>query len=136
MKAKYKSRYTDRLVTVAQYLAELVCERQAKKEKTDLFFHFWQHPRWKRTFLYQVQLANGLLKLYAEEAILTALKKNPGIYSLNANFLDPLIQAEQEKCVIAQEKEQPHQPLPEVNVNKPPRPKYDNQTPLHKLRDL
>jgi hypothetical protein len=103
-----------------------------KKKKAELFFHFWQHPRWKRTFLYQVQLANGLLKIYAEEAILAALKKNPTIYSLNAKFLDPLIQTEQAKVL----EEKAWEPLPEVNVNKPPRPKYDNQTPLHKLRDL
>jgi hypothetical protein len=95
----YTSRYTDKLITAAQYLAEMMCERQAKKEKKDLCKQFWNTDYWIRPFKTQLRFANQLLKIYSCEAITNALKSNQGknIYSLNAKWLDPLIREEQRK---------------------------------------
>jgi sulfur relay (sulfurtransferase) DsrC/TusE family protein len=136
----YTSRYTDKPITVAQYLAERVCERLAQKDKVDLPAKFWNLTKWKRTFLYQVQLANGLLKIYKPEAIVAALRKQKNIYSLGAKFLDPLIRVEQEdmerKEVIAKKAEDIPQPEPVNTVNKP-RPRFtEKKSILNKLREL
>lgn len=95
----YTSRYTDKLITAAQYLAEMMCERQAKKEKKDLCKQFWNTDYWIRPFKIQLRFANQLLKIYSCEAITNALKNSQGknIYSLNAKWLDPLIREEQRK---------------------------------------
>jgi hypothetical protein len=137
---KFISRYTDKKVGSAQYLAEIMCERMAKKENYgDLPYKFWSTTKWKRTFLYQVQLANSLLKLYMVEAIIMALRKRQDIYSLNANFLDPIIKQEQtklERAAKALENKPPENTKP-VDTTEKPRPSFtDKKSTLSKLRDL
>jgi hypothetical protein len=134
---KYKSKYTDKLITTAQHLAEMMCERMARKDKKELAEQFWNKPPWKRTYLHQVQIAHGLLKLYAEEAILNVLAKNPTVYSLNAQFLDPYFKAEQERLQHIEDKPAREESTPLPNVNAKPRPNFQpKKSVLSKLRGL
>ena len=93
--SKYPSRYThgDKKVTAAQYLAEVVCERQAQKDKKELPKQFWNLPHWKKKFTSQLFAARGLLKLYDEAVIIKAVKSEKAryIYSLRAPTLDDII---------------------------------------------
>ena len=93
--SKYPSRYThgDKKVTAAQYLAEVVCERQAQKDKKELPKQFWNLPHWKKKFTSQLFAARGLLKLYDEAVIIKAVKAEKAryIYSLRAPTLDDII---------------------------------------------
>lgn len=95
----HKSRYTDKLVEDAQLLAEIACERMAKKDGKDLPFKFWNTGRWLRDYKLQLRFANQLLKIYSFEAIRKSLDTFQGkkIYSLGAKWLDPIIAGEQEK---------------------------------------
>lgn len=96
---KLKSRYTTTPINEAQYIAEILCERQAKRNKEDLPFQFWNLDKYKRDFLLQLRFANILIKTYSFEAICSALKTPQGlrIYSLGAKWFDPIIRTEQEK---------------------------------------
>lgn len=98
-KCRFESKYGAGFVTDAQYLAEFMCVRMGKKDKKDLPMKFWNTSQWKRPFLLQLQHANALLKVYAVEAVLRALRSRKGsrLYSLGAKqMLLPLVQAEQE----------------------------------------
>ena len=105
---KFKSRYTDKLVGSAQYLAEIMIERQAKKQGLNLPNNFWNKDEWKRNYMIQLRLAYSLLKLYCVEAILIALKTPQGkkIYSLGAKWLDSLYKIEQNKISNAKGKQE------------------------------
>ena len=134
------SRYTDngKKVGPAQYLAEVMCERISKKQNTgDLPHKFWATPKWNRTFLYQVQLANSLLKMYRVEAIIMALRRRQDVYSLNAQFLDPLIKEMERK--INKEEEKLAQSVEDkpVDTTETPRQSFtEKKNILSKLRDL
>lgn len=133
----YKSKYTEKLISTAQHLAEMMCERMARKDKKELANQFWNKAPWKRTYLHQVQLAHGLLKLYAEEAILNVLAKNPTVYSLNAQFLDPYFKGEQERLQRIEDKPAKEESTSLPDVNAKPRPNFQpNKSVLSKLRGL
>ncbi len=136
---KFISRYTDKKVGPAQFIAEVMCERMSKKEKSgDLPYKFWSTPKWKRTFLYQVQLANSLLKLYRVEAIIMALRERQDIYSLNAQFLDPVIKQAQVK-IDREEAKLAAKPVEDkpVDTTEQPRPTFtEKKSTISKLRDL
>tara|TARA_R100000008_G_C3499583_1_gene122960 strand:+ start:79 stop:498 length:420 start_codon:yes stop_codon:yes gene_type:complete len=100
---KYPSRYSnDKRVTAAQYLAELMCERQAQKNKKELPNQFWNLPHWSKKFKSQLFAAYGLLKLYDETAIIKAVKSKEArnIYSLRAPILDDIIKEQQHKLEL------------------------------------
>lgn len=85
MEKEYKSKYrADDEITPAQYLAEFICERIAKKDKTSLFSKFWNDPKWKKVFVAQIIHANKLLKDFTCLEIINALNSYRGkrIFSL------------------------------------------------------
>jgi hypothetical protein len=92
----YRSKYTDKPIRIDGYLAELMCEAQARREGVDLPYRFWNIPRWKREFRKQQNLALALLRLYEPSIILKVLRgqKGKNIYSLSAPWLDGLLQEE------------------------------------------
>lgn len=99
-KNRWKSIYGGGWIASAQYLAEGMIYRQAKTKKKELPPKFWNNDEiWKRAFLLQVRFASALLKIYAPEAIIRALRTPQGkkIYSFAAKWLDPLIKVEQIK---------------------------------------
>lgn len=86
-------------ISYSQYLAEIMCARQAKTKGKDLPDKFWSMPEYERTYLMQIRFANQLLKLYNGEVIVKVIRSSDGrsIYSLNAKWLDGLLKAEQNK---------------------------------------
>lgn len=94
-KKVYDSKYTDKKVTAAQFLAELMIVRLAAKEKIKLEQKFWNDPKWSKQFKWQMTLANNLLKLYPEGAIIQAVsgKDLEWVFSLNTKVLLKKIEA-------------------------------------------
>jgi hypothetical protein len=97
---KYPSKYSnDKLVSAAQYITEIICEKKAKLNKKDLHYKFWINKEWSKFYRDQIASANKLLKTYSDAAILKALShpKAQKIYSLRAPFLIPIIEEEEKK---------------------------------------
>jgi hypothetical protein len=69
--------------TQGQLLAQIMCERLAKKNGKKLPSNIWSDPDWKKFLVFQISLANGLLKIYDYNDILEALNRFPYVYSLN-----------------------------------------------------
>lgn len=92
---KYLSKYSNgKLVTAAQFITEMVCERLAQKNKIDLHYKFWLSEDWQKSYKNQIPAANKLLKKYSAKAIIDALLSPVGkkIYSLRAPHLEPIIE--------------------------------------------
>lgn len=92
---KYPSKYSNgKSVSAAQFIAETICERLAKKQKKDLHFRFWLSKEWEKEYKGQIAAANKLLKTYNARSILKALQSEQGlkIYSLRAPHLPDIIQ--------------------------------------------
>ncbi len=118
----YPSIYCDEKLTAAQYLAERMCERVAKKEGKELFPKFWSSPIWKKTFMQQLFAANSLLKLYGEAVIIKALRACPTVYSLRAPMLNLALEKENKKVFI------PKCVVDDIRT--------DFDTPLKTIRDI
>lgn len=71
--SKHTSKWGGGFVTSAQYLAELICENIAKKNKKNLFNRFWQTEAWEKTFQWQIICANRLLKKYHPSVLIKVL---------------------------------------------------------------
>lgn len=102
MNKKYPSKYSNgKLVSAAQYITEIICEKKAKREAKDLHYRFWLNKEWAAFYRNQISSANKLVKQYNELAVLKALNnpKAEKIYSLRAPHLIPII--EQEEKVLS-----------------------------------
>lgn len=136
----FKSRFApDLWISAGQYLAESMCDRQARRQGVHLPHRFWEADRWKRSFLFQLREANGLLKTYALEAIVAALRTPEGqrVLSFSARWLDPIIR-EQERRILRRA-EEPPPPRPEAVApsGEPPRPAFVHKpSALSRLRGL
>jgi hypothetical protein len=98
-KKQYPSKYSNgKLVTAAQYITEIICEKRAKSTKKDLHFRFWTNKEWSKFYRDQIASANKLLQKFSDTAIIRALNnyKAEKIYSLRAPFLIPIIESEEE----------------------------------------
>ena len=93
-KIRYSSRYSDKSVTAAQYITELICEHKAAKEGKDLYYRFWNNAEWSRFFRNQVSTANKLISKYGDKAIIRALNdyRCKKIFSLRAPSLTKIIE--------------------------------------------
>ena len=68
--SKYRSPSTGDYCTAAQYIAEIICQRIADKDKIGtLAYKFWNQPKWKKTYIRQVSLANKLIKDYGDDFV-------------------------------------------------------------------
>ena len=77
--SKYKSPSTGDFCTPAQYIAELICQKQAKHEKAGtLPYKFWNTPKWKKVYIRQVSLANKLIKEFGEEPVIKFVSSKAG----------------------------------------------------------
>lgn len=97
--SKYQSRHGGGWITPAQFLAELMCERFAKKNGQDIPPKFWYKEPWKKEFFKQLSIANRLLEKYDPAIISKALRSPEGkkIFSLGAPWLKKLIDYEEYK---------------------------------------
>jgi hypothetical protein len=139
MKNKYTSKYSDRGLTAAQYITEKICENKAGG--SDLPFQFWQLPEWKRFFAFQVVAANALLKIYAPEAILRALKAPDAkwIKSLKVQALDAIIKREQKQLDAELQREEraaKNVNIPRIDVTRKPVERIKKDNIFTKLAEL
>lgn len=135
--ADYPSKYTDTNVGPAAYLAELICERIAAKNKKALPYKFWKIDEWKRVYASQIQAAHSLMKLYSVEAIIAALKIKKSVYSLRVAWMDQYYQAEQvriDKAVIQTQTNLQNKPIVQEKQVEGVRPTFCTKT--NKLKDL
>lgn len=97
--SKYESRYGGGWITPAQFLAEVMCERSAKKDNLDLPPKFWNLTIWKKEFLKQLNLANRLISKYDPALISKSLRTPQGkkIFSLGAKWLKDILEKESKK---------------------------------------
>lgn len=138
-KIRYMSRYGGGEVSPSQYLAELICENIASKNKTDLEYKFWNNEIWKKTFVSQVIAANSLLKLYQPQIIVSviikAIKKRKNVYSLRAKWLHDELKKES----LLQQRTAPTTTVivkKTTEIEKPRENFIENKTTRAKLRDL
>lgn len=105
---KYNSKYSPgKKVSPAQYITEIVCERRASSLKSKLPVFFWRLPDWKNYYIYQIRIANELLKTYSEKAILAALnsEKCKTVFSLKNPILIAQIKKYREPKISTQERD-------------------------------
>jgi hypothetical protein len=77
--SKYMSPSTGEYCTAAQYIAEIICQRIADKDKVGtLAYKFWNNEKWKKTYIRQVGLANKLVKDWGDEAVVRFIKSKRG----------------------------------------------------------
>lgn len=102
--SRFESRYGGGWVTPAQYVTECLCVLVARSERKELPDQFWNDDAWKKTFRYQVGLANKLLKKHPPEVILATLRDRRcwKVKSFGANWLLGPILKEKQKEYDAQ----------------------------------
>lgn len=144
-KSKYPSRYSpEGFVTAAQYIIELICEKNAKLKKKDLPIKFWRLDEWDKFYRSQLRKTHSLLKKYDEKAIIQALNDTRAwnIYSLFAPWLEDIVSEKQtqlDKLAKQKETETPIEiqkeiPSDDIILQKPREHKLDDG--LQKLIDL
>lgn len=139
-KKKYNSAHGEKILTAEEYIAELVCENIAKRNRISLPNSYWSRPEWKEHFSKQRLLATGLLKLYPERAVISALK-NPLAKNITTlglqSVLDPVIKAEEAKLNHIQEISQLKKIQTVPTKQEPPRKPFGvSQSLLARLRSL
>lgn len=97
--SRYESLYGGGFVTSAQILAEAMCARMARFKKSSLPAKFWNLPDWNKTFLWQLRVANTILKEFHEMVIARVLRSKDGKFflSLTNKKMLPLLTVEQSK---------------------------------------
>lgn len=135
----YKSKYNGGVSTgAAQYLTDLMCEREAAKLGRHLFSKYWTDDFWKRKYSQHIIAVKSLLKIYEPQAIENALKRKEGrwILSFRVKQFIQLCTEEQtkidekrEKVEIGIQQEIPDFDNQEVKISKP----FGNKTGRSKL---
>lgn len=136
---KFQSRYSsDTLITPAQYITELICEKKARLAGGELPQKFWTQPKWSAFFRQQVHTANLLLRLYSYQAIIRALnaKEAERIFSLRAPHLDAIIKAEQAKYDKLVAQQESAEDIVRVDVNAKPRQPIVKKNIVSRLKEL
>ena len=138
MDKNYKHKTTGQECNAAQYIAEMVCLREAEKQRVGRpAYALWNTEKWQKKFKSQVTKAYNLLKKYSDKAIINALNSYKGkkIYSLRVKFLEPIIEKEQEAIDKIEAKE-----IKEIkyedNTLQKPRKSFGNQSLFSKLESL
>lgn len=104
----------------AVYLAKLMCERKAKKEKIPISPGYWNDKDWQKFFKEQIIAANALLKIYPFEVISASVKtkKMDWVYSLRYPGLKQVLIDEnakyEKKIEFARKKEENSKPKAEI----------------------
>ncbi len=138
MDKNYKHKTTGQECNAAQYIAEMVCLREAEKQRVGRpAYALWNTEKWQKKFKSQVTKAYNLLKKYSDKAIINALNSYKGkkIYSLRVKFLEPIIEKEQEAIDKIEAKEIKETKY-EDNTLQKPRKSFGNQSLFSKLESL
>ena len=136
-KSRYKSPSTGDYCTCAQYVAEIICSRMAEKENLGTQSHkFWNSPKWRKIYQYQIVLANRFLAKYPEAAVVKAINSPEcsRMYSLRYPPLESIIQ-KYKKISDSQNQTDDTITFKEDAVTRKNR-SYGKKSTLHKLREL
>jgi hypothetical protein len=132
-KSRYPSIYAKgSYVTAAQFLGEMTCKRAAYKENKELPQKFWDLPKWRKFLVWQIALANKLLKKYDDKVIFKALRdpKGRNIYSLGAPHLKEILDKYAAMPTVNIDKE-----LEELETSLGMRPQSENKKSLRSRLD-
>jgi len=138
-KSKYPSRYSpSNYVTAAQYIIELICEKKAHFDKTELPVKFWNLPTWRAFFVKNLRQVHKLLKKYNERAIIAALKHKSfqNCYSIFTDRFIRLVQEEQIKIDAPHEKKTIEDTINRNTVDSKPRQSQKTDNLIDKLKNL
>ena len=138
MNKNYRHKTTGQLCNAAQYIAEMVCLREAEKQNVGRpAYALWNTEKWKKKFQSQVTKAYQLLKKYHEKAIINALTSYKGktIYSLRVKFLEDLINKEQTQLDKTDQREIKKIEYEDNSLLSPSKP-YGKQSKISELRNL
>jgi hypothetical protein len=138
MNKNYKHKTTGQACNAAQYIAEMVCLREAEKERVGRpAYALWNTETWQKKFKSQVTKAYGLLKKYSDKAIINALNsyKGKNIYSLRVKFLEPIIQNEQKALDKIDNRDIKEVEYKDNTLEKPRKP-FGKKGKLSRLKDL
>ncbi|MAF25011.1 hypothetical protein CL634_05485 [bacterium] len=134
----YKHKTNGQACNAAQYIAEMVCLREAERMNVGRpAYALWNTDKWKKKFQSQVTKAYQLLKKYSDKAIINALNSYKGkkIYSLRVKFLEPIINSEQNRLNKIDKLRKPANEYEDL-TNSQPRKQHGKQSQLSFLRDL
>ena len=138
MTKNYKHKTTGQACNAAQYIAEMVCLREAEKERVGRpAYALWNTETWQKKFKSQVTKAYSLLKKYSDKAIINALNsyKGKNIYSLRVKFLEPIIQNEQKALDKIDNRDIKEVEYKDNTLEKPRKP-FGKKGKLSRLKDL
>lgn len=94
---KYASRYTDKLVTPANHIVEILMERKASKDGKKLVREFWSQAEYRRHYQLNLLQVAKLLNIYSEKAIINALNREVWAWSLGGPKIKQAILEEEAK---------------------------------------
>ena|SRR3990167_8719271 len=90
----YASRYTDKMVTPANHIVEILMERKAAKDGKKLVREFWSKAEYKKTYNLNLIQVSAVLNAYSEKAVLNALNKETWAWSLSPKVKQCIIEEE------------------------------------------
>jgi len=138
MNKNYKHKTTGQECNAAQYIAEMVCLREAEKQRVGRpAYALWNTETWQKKFKSQVTKAYSLLKEYSEKAIINALNsyKGKNIYSLRVRFIEAIIKIEQRKLDEINSREIKEVEYKDNTLEKPRQP-FGKKGKLSRFKDL
>ena len=136
MSKNYKHATTGQPCNAGQYIAEMMCVREAESVNEGMPAHkLWNTTKWKNKYRSQVTKAYQLLKTYNEIAIINALKTPEGkkVYSLRNRRLTEILNREQKKLDKINAREIQKVVYKDTSKAKPMRP-YGKTSQLSQLR--
>jgi hypothetical protein len=136
--SKYKSPSTGDFCTPAQYVAEIICQRQAKHEKAGtLPYKFWNKGKWKSIYIRQIGLANKLIKEFGEDAMMKFVNSKEGIRTISLGARN--VKSSLQKIRIELDNVPKHDTIEIIEVKEStyaPRQSFGNKTLLQRLKEI
>ena len=133
--SKYRSPSTGDYCTAAQYTAEIICQRIADKDKVGtLAYKFWNQPKWKKTYIRQVSLANKLIKEYGDDFV-RFIKSKSGKNIISLGMKDIKKKFEQFRSNLKEEKPiEVREPIQKATFST--RRSFGSKTVFHKIKEI
>jgi hypothetical protein len=136
--SKYKSPSTGDFCTPAQYVAEIICQRQAKHEKAGtLPYKFWNKGKWKSIYIRQIGLANKLIKEFGEDAMMKFVNSKEGIRTISLGARN--VKNSLQRIRIELDNAPKHDTIEIIEVKQPiyaPRQSFGSKTLLQRLKEI
>lgn len=134
--SRYRSPSTGDYCTASQYIAEIICQRVANKDKIGaLPYKFWNLPKWKKLYIRQVSLANKLVKEYGDDFV-RFIKSKSGEWILSLAIKDIKKKFEYFRSTHIKEKPVVEAKEPEEKAVFKSRRSFGSKTIFHKIKEI